>query len=126
MKSLPMSQGRVVAKGTVSKMAQAVGSDGTAQTIDSTEFQEFFVPEGSEFNGALIMVQIATLSGYDPEDNHLPFYWSGDDPETETTAVTGNFPWSGMSAGIAKKEGESLGFFKAAVTGAKVVLWYRE
>lgn len=74
MKPLPMSQGRVVAKGSCEKMMLAVDSAGDAQTISSSEYREFFIPEDGTFNAAIVMVQVETLSGYDPESNHLPFF----------------------------------------------------
>jgi hypothetical protein len=126
MKPLPMSQGRVVAKGSCEKMMMAVDSSGDAQTISSSEYREFFIPEDGSFNTSLVMVQIATLSGYSPEDNYLPFYWSDKNPETDSNAVIANFPWYGKLSGVSQREGESLGFFKAATPGAKVVLWGRE
>jgi len=126
MKPLPMSQGRVVAKGSQEKMLMAVDSAGNAQTISSSEYREFFVPAGGDFNGALVLVQIGTLSGYDPESNHIPFFWSDKNPDSDPTAVVGNFDWYGKSSEIAKKAGFSMGFFKASTAGSKVVIWCRE
>lgn len=126
MKPLPMSHGRVVSPGSGEKIMMAVNSSGGAQTISSTEYREFFVPEDGDFNTSLVMVQIATLSGYDPEGNYLPFYWSDKNPDTDASAVVVNFSWSGKLSGVSQKAGQSLGFFKTATPGGKVILWCRE
>lgn len=126
-KALPVAGwNQPIASGTLDKGIFAVSSTGGLQTTSSSLWTEFFVPDGEQFNGANIRVGDGRPTNTDPEYVYENFLWCHVDPEVYTDVAILAFNANGMSSGIAKKPGESLGFFKSATTGMAVVLWARE
>ena len=126
MKSLPMNNGRVIAKGTSGKGIVGVSSTGTAQTTSSTVFKEFFVPDGEDFNAANMRIGNPRPTNPDPDVNYENFLWCDVDPVVNTSATILAFNNLGKGGEMAQKSGESLGFFKSTTDGQSVVLWKRE
>lgn len=122
MKDLPADGwNHPISGGTEDRIIQLVDGNGDVAS-GTTGYVELFVPDSMEFNAANIQIMAnASLSSFDLESEYVPFYWK----ETETGQDL-LFPYDGKNAGVAKKAGESLGFFKCESACGPVVAWIRQ
>lgn len=116
-------RGNVVNQGKTAKGICGVDSNGDAETTSDSDFTQFFVPEGEDFNGAVIQVGDPRATSYDPEVTYCGFLWCDVDPDENESAVIKTFDYNGFDAGIAKLGTEDLGWFKSEYDAKSVIVF---